>query len=128
MSWEIRLDPADQAFSKWIRLRDMECKRCHSPVKLNTKGLPVSHQASHFQGRRKEASRFNPFNVDTLCAGCHSYLGSNPAEHMAWQIEQKGKDRVEAIVLSSNMYQKKDRKSELLYWKLKLKEDFGIFL
>ncbi len=121
MGWGITLDPADKAFSQWVRLRDMKCLRCGSPVRLNAKGLPVTHQASHFQGRGKEATRFDPLNVCTLCAGCHSYLGANPAEHYAWQVQRLGLEVVEALVLRSNMYHKKDRLSEKLYWQNELK-------
>ena len=59
MSYGIKRDKADVVFSQYIRLRDMECKRCHSPVQVNDKGLPVTHQASHFQGRKKESTRFD---------------------------------------------------------------------
>lgn len=126
MSWKVTIDPADRAFSIWIRLRDMRCKRCGSPVRLNDKGLPVSHQASHFQGRGKESTRFDPLNVDTLCGGCHSYFGANPAEHTEWQVAQKGQSVVNDIVLRSNMYTKKDRVSEKLYWTQKVKDDYGL--
>lgn len=127
MSWgKTTIDPADAAFSRWIRLRDRKCKRCGSPVKLNEKGLPVSHQASHFQGRGKESTRFEPFNVDTLCGGCHQYFTAHPGEHYQWQVAQKGLQMVEKLILQSNTYMKKDRASELLYWRQKLKLDFGV--
>lgn len=118
----IKLDPADQAFSKWIRLRDGKCLRCHKKVELNGKGLPVSLQASHFQGRRKENTRFDPDNVCALCAGCHSYLGANPAEHYLWQVDRMGQAKVDAVILKSNMYCKKDRKLQLMYWRKELSE------
>lgn len=35
---KIKIDAADKAFSIWIRLRDMECVKCHSSVRLNDKG------------------------------------------------------------------------------------------
>lgn len=117
MSYGIKIDAADRAFSQWIRLRDRECRRCGSSVKFNAKGLPVSHQCSHFQGRRKENTRFEPLNCDTLCGGCHSYFTANPAEHYRWQVEKKGQEVVDQIVLLSNMYKKKDRQAELLYWR-----------
>ena len=120
--YHIKIDKADKLFSQWIRLRDMECKRCHSKVQLNLYGLPVSHQASHFQGRGKEATRFDPINVDTLCSGCHQYFTANPAEHYLWQVKTKGQDVVDKIVLTSNMYHKKDRASEVIYWKQKLSD------
>lgn len=123
---KVTIDKADKAFSQWIRLRDRECKRCFSPVQFNGKGLPISHQASHYQGRRKENTRFEPLNVDTLCGGCHAYFTENPEEHKAWQIFTKGQNVVDRLILAGNTYRKKDRESEYIYWKQKLKEDFGV--
>lgn len=119
----IKLDKADKVFSQYIRLRDKECRRCHSPVKLNDKGLPVSHQASHFQGRGKEPTRFDEENVDTLCGGCHMYLTANPAEHYAWQVNLKGQRAVDLIVMRSNTYIKKDRQMAYIYWSERLKHE-----
>lgn len=119
---KIKLDAADKVFSQYVRLRDRECKRCHSPVKFNDKGLPITHQASHFQGRGKENTRFNEFNVDTLCGGCHQYFTANPAEHYQWQVLTKGQDMVDSLILASNMYVKKDRKLQQMFWSQKLKE------
>lgn len=118
----IKIDSADQWFSKYIRLRDGECRRCHSPVKFNSDGDPVTHQASHFQGRAKEATRFDPENLDCLCGGCHMYLGANPFEHVQWQIKTKGENRVNAIIIRSNSYKKKDRKLEAMIWKQAYKD------
>lgn len=124
--YQIKRDKADEVFSWYIRLRDMECKRCHSPVELNNKGLPITHQCSHFMGRGKEATRFNENNGDTLCGGCHQFFTANPALHYQWQVEQKGQELVDKLVLWSNQYKKKDRTMDFLYWKTRLKEDFNI--
>lgn len=118
----ITRDKADDVFSQYIRLRDMKCMRCFSPVRLNNKGLPVSHQASHFMGRRKENTRFNEFNADTLCEGCHFYLTAHPAIHYAWQVERKGQKAVDDLILWSGQYKQKDRAMDYLYWKERLKE------
>lgn len=120
--YQVKRDKADNVFSQYIRLRDRECRRCHSPVEWNAKGLPVTHQASHFQGRGKEATRFDEENVDTLCGGCHMYFTSHPAEHYQWQVHVKGQKAVDMIVLRSNTYQKKDRQLAYLYWNQRLKE------
>jgi 5-methylcytosine-specific restriction endonuclease McrA len=122
MSYKIKRDKADNVFSQYVRLRDMECRRCHSPVVINAKGLPVSHQASHFMGRRKENTRFNEFNVDTLCGGCHSLFTANPALHYEWQVQVKGKEMVDNLILWSGMYKKKDREMDFIYWSQRLKE------
>lgn len=113
----MKRDPADDWFSKYVRLRDGECRRCHSPVQFNDKGDPVSHQASHFQGRRKENTRFDPENVDCLCGGCHKYFTAMPYEHVEWQKKTKGEKTVQAIIIRSNAYKKKDRKLEAMIWK-----------
>jgi hypothetical protein len=123
---KIKLDKADTVFSQYIRLRDGECRRCHSPVQFNEKGLPISHQASHFQGRGKEPTRFDEQNVDCLCSGCHQYLTANPGEHYMWQVSMKGQAAVDAIILRSNTYMKKDRQLAYMYWKQRLKEDFNL--
>lgn len=122
MGYNIKRDPADDAFSQYIRLRDMGCRHCFSPVQLNSKGDPVSHQASHFQGRRKEATRFDPENVDCLCFKCHQDFTANPYEHVGWQIAIKGKSAVDAIVVRSNSYKKKDRVMEAMIWRQAYKD------
>lgn len=123
MSWgRVKIDPADRYCSQYVRLRDKECLRCHSPVRLNDKGLPVSHQASHFVGRSKENTRFMLSNLSTLCGGCHQYFTSHPAEHYEWQVKRLGQETVDNLKLAGNTYCRKDRKSEALYWRQKLKE------
>ena len=77
---------------------------------------------SHFQGRGKEATRFEPLNADALCYGCHQYFTSHPAEHYAWQVQRKGQELVDRIVLASNGYKKKQRKLEAIYWRAELKK------
>lgn len=123
---KVKIDLADKYFSRYVRLRDGKCLRCGSPVRLNPKGLPITHQASHFQGRGKENTRFDLDNVCTLDTGCHMYFTAHPAEHTAWQVKRLGQARVDAIVLQSNMYCKKDRISEAMYWKGRLKLEFGV--
>lgn len=119
---KIKRDQADVVFSQYIRMRDRQCKRCGSPVRFNDKGLPISHQASHFQGRGKENTRFNEDNVDCLDTGCHMYFTANPAEHYQWQVLIKGQKKVDDLILASNMYVKKDRQLQKIYWTNKLKE------
>lgn len=116
-----KLDPADVAFSQYIRLRDRSCQRCGLAVRFNDQGLPISHQASHFQGRIKEPTRFDPLNVDTLCDDCHRHFTNHPQEHYDWQVDRKTQSVVTEIILKSNGYKKKDRESERKYWANKVK-------
>lgn len=118
---KIKIDRADSLFSQWVRLRDRQCVKCGSAVQFNDKGMPVTHQASHFMGRGKESTRFEPLNVDTLCMGCHMFFTAHPAEHYRWQVERKGEDVIDKLVLQSNTYKKKDRKLEAMYWSQQLK-------
>lgn len=119
---KVKIDRADKVFSQYIRTRDKQCKRCGSKVEFNSKGEPISHQNSHFMGRGKESTRFNEYNCDTLCMGCHLYFTAHPADHYAWQVQQKGQDKVNQIVLLSHQYKKKNRDADYEYWKGRLKE------
>lgn len=115
----MKLDKADKLFSLYIRTRDKwTCQRCHKQYVPPTRAL----HCSHFQGRGKEATRFEPLNADSLCYGCHQYFTSHPAEHYAWQVERKGQPTVDKLVLQSNTYKKKDRKLEAMYWAQELKK------
>jgi hypothetical protein len=110
---KIRLDKADQIFSKYIRLRDnYTCIRCY---KFYPGGLGL--QASHFHGRGKESTRFDPENLDALCAGCHQYWGSTDREaYRAFKLKQLGKAHFDALMLRANTPTKKDRKMQYLIW------------
>lgn len=119
---KVKIDKADMIFSKYIRKRDGKCRRCYSLVRYNDKGDPVTHQASHFQGRRKESTRFDEENVDCLCGGCHQYFTANPGEHYEWQVKIKGQKKVDEIILRSNQYYKKDREMAWMYWKERYKK------
>ena len=114
---KIKIDSADKAFSQYIRTRDSwKCQRCRTQYKPPTQAL----HCSHFQGRGKEGTRFEPLNADALCYGCHQYFTSHPAEHYAWQVARKGQKTVDMLVLQSNTYHKKDRKMEMIRWRLAL--------
>lgn len=120
---KIKLDKADKVFSQYIRLRDGMCMRCYSDVKVNEKGLPITHQASHYFGRGKESTRFDPDNVDCLCHGCHRIWGSDDREaYRSFKIRQLGEDEFNFLTLRSNTTQKKDREMEYIKAKALLKE------
>ena len=115
----VKIDIADKYFSLYIRTRDKwTCQRCQKPYTPPTNAL----HCSHFQGRGKEATRFEPLNADALCYGCHQYFTSHPLEHYEWQVERKGQKVVDQLKLQSNSYKKKDRKLEALIWKEALKQ------
>lgn len=119
-------DKADLLFSQWIRLRDRECVRCFSPVFFNAKGQPKSHQNSHYFGRTKQNTRFDPDNCDTLCHGCHRLWEKEDREdYREFKLNQLGQEGFDALVLRSRLYHKKDYLSERIYWRERLKADYG---
>lgn len=119
----MKIDPADKAFSQWIRLRDKRCMRCHSLVQLSESGLPSTHQNSHYFGRRKEGTRFEPDNCDTLCHGCHRYWEKEDREaYRQFKVAQLGERRHTALQLQANNYCKKDRKMQAIIWKKAVKD------
>lgn len=123
MGYKIKSDRADKYFSLYIRTRDnWTCQRCGKAYPEGSQGL----HCSHFQGRRKENTRFDPNNCDALDFGCHAYFTANPGEHYAWQVSRKGQDGVDKLILASNLYVKKDRALQEIYWKAQLKADFGV--
>lgn len=120
----IKISSADKAFSDYIRTRDnWTCQRCKKRYDPNVAIQRMALHCSHFKGRGKEATRFDPLNADALCYGCHRYFTANPDEHYMWQVTRKGLKTVEKIILASNGYKKKsERKLEAIYWRNELKK------
>lgn len=116
---KVKIRQSDKLFSQYIRTRDKwTCQRCGAYHEPPTRAL----HCSHFMGRGKEATRFEPMNADALCYGCHRHFTAHPAEHMAWQIKRKGQKMVDSVILQSNQYKKRDDKMEVLIWKQALKD------
>lgn len=111
----IKIDAADKAFSWYVRLRDRQCMRCHSPVRYNVLGLPNSHQCSHYFGRMRQMTREDPENADTLCGACHRIWGSDDKEaYRDFKLKQLGEDGFASLILRAHAYKKKDRKQALV--------------
>ena len=118
----MKVDEADKVFSQYVRLRDRECVKCHSFVRLNEDGLPISHQASHFFGRRMESVRFDLENVDTLCHGCHHYWEKENREaYREFKVKQLGQKGFDRLCLRAHQTKKKDRAMDYLTWNTALK-------
>lgn len=118
MSWnKVKLDPADTAFSKYLRAQaKWTCARCGRHAE--GQGL----HAAHFHARRKESVRFDEENVDALCANCHRHFTHHYEEHKAWKLAQLGQDRYDLLALRANQRGEKNREAEKIYWRTKLKE------
>lgn len=77
----VKIRPADKWFSLCIRERaDWHCERCGSKCPDDKR---MGLHNSHFHGRSKWSTRFDPDNCRALCYGCHSYCGANPDIHRA---------------------------------------------
>lgn len=118
----MKIDKADQAFSWYIRSRDRKCMRCSSPVLFNDKGLPVSHHNSHYFGRGRENTRYDPSNCICLCHGCHQHWGSADKEgYRNFMIKWLGEKGFEMLSIRAETYAKKDRKMAYIVAKELLK-------
>lgn len=105
----MKLDKADVLFSKYIRTRDnWTCQRCGKKYPERSQGL----HCSHFFGRSRESTRFDPENCDALCFGCHRYFGSDDMDaYREFKVKQLGKKKYEHLTIRSRTYCKKDRKA-----------------
>ena len=109
---KIKIDKADTAFSLYIRTRDnWTCQRCGARFTPPTNIL----QCSHYFGRRRENTRFDPENCDALCLSCHQIWGSDDREsYREFKLGQLGQEGYNWLILRSNTYKKRDRKMSLI--------------
>lgn len=90
--------------------------RCGSGVSLNSVGLPVSHQNSHYWGRGNWGTRFDPENCITLCTYCHFKWGGDDRRlYEEFMRKRLGEKAYKNLEIRKNMYVKKDPKLVLLY-------------
>ena len=117
-----KLRPADKEFSQYIRRRDGECVfkiKCNGG--LRDEEYLKTLTCSHFKGRRKESTRFDPENCDTACRKCHLYLEEHKEEYEAWKLSQLG-ERFNLLILRSNQKGHKDDLITRLYIKELMKD------
>jgi late competence protein required for DNA uptake (superfamily II DNA/RNA helicase) len=93
--FEIKRRQVDRLYSKIIRLRDkFTCQRCRHKHTTKSKGL----HASHFFSRKREATRFDWDNVDSLCLACHlSWSRDRRDDYLKFKKKQLGFMRYEAL-------------------------------
>lgn len=102
----VRIDSADKYFSLFIRYRaNWKCERCGTPYEVGSQGL----HCSHFWGRARESTRFDPENCVAHCHGCHAFLTANPELHREWKLKQIGQQRYDLLMVRAHTTQKKDR-------------------
>jgi hypothetical protein len=112
---KVKLDRCDILFSNYLRGKIGHCEFCkRSNIRL---------EASHYFGRRHEATRFDPENVDVLCSYHHRLFHERPADYTEWKKKKLGDKRYKLLEVRSNTYMKKDRKLMLIYLKALIKSD-----
>ena len=102
---KIKISSLDRMFSNWLRAeKNYTCERClrrHSPP---TQAIHVSH----FWGRAKKITRFDPENCAVLCFGCHQHFTAHPHEHREWFLKRLGEKKYNALMLRANTPKKPD--------------------
>ncbi len=92
---------ADTIFSIWIRQRDPFCF-----FNCGRKSI----QNSHFWGRGNSATRYDPFNCDGVCGGCHmKHEGSKQGIYRDLKIKQLGLKRYRDLEKRGRSIMKRDR-------------------
>lgn len=119
--WKIKLRPADTLFSNYIRQRaNWKCERCGKVCRIGGEWI-YKLEASHYYGRAKESTRFDPDNVYSLCFTCHKRMGGHTrdekGEYDLWVKEKLGKRRYDLLRIRANSVGKKDDVMTILYIK-----------
>ena len=119
--YRVKLRPADVLFSKYIRERaGWRCEYCNKDMSDRKQYL----QNSHYYGRGKESTRFDPDNCMALCSYCHNKLGHGDKrdEYKRIMINKLGEKGFDLLTLRSNTTQKKDDEMTKIYIKKLLSE------
>lgn len=102
----VRIDQADKFFSLFIRYRaDWKCERCGTQYEVGAQGL----HCSHFWGRARESTRFDPENASAHCHGCHAFLTANPELHRHWKLKRMTQQAYDLLMVRAETHHKKDR-------------------
>lgn len=104
---KIRIDKLDKIFSELIRRRAIlntgGCEYC------GKKEIWRDLQCSHFIGRRKRNTRYDPDNACGVDFSCHIYLGEHPYEHTEFFKKRLGSEKLEELIIKGNKIAKLDR-------------------
>lgn len=113
----IRLDGLDILFSRYIRTKaGWKCEYCGKQYQPQTAAL----QCSHFHGRRRRSTRWDPDNCAALCFYCHRVFTENPIQHVDWFKKRLGTKKFDALMLKSNFHSKPDKKILKMWLKQEL--------
>jgi len=109
MSFKVKLRKTDRLFRKYILKRDnYTCQRCghkYNPSD-NLQGLHVSH----YWGRGRENTRFDPENCLLLCFNCHRIWGHGDGRqgYTDFMKQRLGEQGFLMLEIRAHQYQKRD--------------------
>lgn len=114
----IKIRKADVEFSKYIRHRAnwrCEVPTCQKDYRENTQGL----HCSHYYGRGRENTRFDPDNCIALCYYHHSRWGHGDERdsYTEYMERRLGQQAFKKLKLRAFQFTKKDDKLALIYIK-----------
>jgi len=118
---KVKLRPTDKLFSKYIRKRDnYTCQRCRTVYPNGGRGL----HCSHYWGRGRENTRFDPENCIALCFGCHHIWGGDGRDEYTEYMQNKlGDERFEHLRIRAHIYKRRDDALDMIAIKELLKEE-----
>lgn len=121
MPFNVKIRKADRLFSQYIRERDgWTCQRCGKRHDKSSRNFGVSH----FWGRKRESTRFEPDNCVSLCnIPCHNDWGHGDGRdaYRDFMIRRLGQARFDSLMIQANTCQKKDDEMAILYIKTLMK-------
>ena len=136
--FRLKISKADRLFSLWIRHRDKyKCVRCGRQHNDDEN----TSDNSHYWQRSIRGTRFDPLNCDTLCKmPCHSgnkgwehekrikdnLKNKYDGEYTEFKKNQLGERDFDLLLVRAHTPTKVDEKLMAIYWKERLKKDFGV--
>lgn len=112
----MQLRKTDRLFRQYILLRDgYTCQRCGSTYDAVGDSLRGLH-VSHYWGRGRENTRFDPDNCILLCWGCHRLWGHGDGrnDYMKFMVKKLGQHRFDELEARAYMAKKRDDELDVL--------------
>tara|TARA_Y100000310_G_scaffold23392_1_gene22369 strand:- start:1448 stop:1834 length:387 start_codon:yes stop_codon:yes gene_type:complete len=123
-----KLRVTDKLFTQLTRFRfNYTCQKCgRKYIESNTASLR-NLGVSHYYGRSREMTRYDPDNVTLLCnLPCHRrWEGEERGDYTEYMIERLGQKSFEDLQVRSRTYKKRDDKTTEAELKAKLRGHNG---
>ena len=125
----MKLRKTDVMFSKYIRARDKwRCIACDLEKEGGSKDYSVNSQGlecSHYWGRDRENTRFDPENCIALCTYHHKFAwghGDGRDRYKAYMIKKLGDEVFDLLAVRAHTYKKRDDKLDEIIIRELIKE------